>query len=285
MLYRVTHITEYTYAQPVILKPHIIRLRPRHDSNQSLHQADLSVDPVPTSQTLTTDLDGNVLIRLRFADQPCHGLKLVSSCEVTTHCTNPFDYWIEPWAMTIPVDYSQSLAANLRPYLDGVMPQLIAPNVVDLAHRTCQEVDGNLGLFLTALTQKIHQGCQYLQRDQGDPWPGGLTWGSKQGTCRDFAVLFIEACRVLGLGARFVSGYHEGDPDHPEQDLHAWAEVYIPGGGWRGFDPTLGLAVADQHIALAASSHFRDAGPVSGGLKQGDARQSKLAAYITVKRL
>ena len=141
-------------------------------------------------------------------------------------------------------------------------------------------VEGNVGLFLTSLTQTIYESCIYETRHHGPPWPAGVVLAERRGTCRDFTVLFMAACRAVGLAARFVSGYQRGDADQEVHDLHAWPEVYVPGGGWRGFDPTLGLAVADGHIALAAAVDPAQAAVVMGQLKTGHFSQSKLEATI-----
>lgn len=94
--------------------------------------------------------------------------------------------------------------------------------------------------------------------------PPDVVLSQGAGACRDLSVLFLAACRHVGLPARFVSGYHEGPPERGERELHAWAETYLPGGGWRGFDPSLGLAVADRHVAVAAAPDPRGAAPVAG---------------------
>jgi transglutaminase-like putative cysteine protease len=96
-------------------------------------------------------------------------------------------------------------------------------------------------------------------------------------------VLYMDACRAVGLAARFVSGYEEGDSSIPDRDLHAWAEVYVPGGGWRGFDPTHGLAVSDRHIALVASPLPAQTLPVSGTTQEGARVASQLEAEIRVE--
>jgi transglutaminase-like putative cysteine protease len=96
-------------------------------------------------------------------------------------------------------------------------------------------------------------------------------------------VLFVEACRAIGLAARFVSGYQEGDTDSTDRHLHAWAEVYVPGGGWRGYDPTQGLAVADRHITLVASPLSRYAAPISGSFQQSNGAQSTMTYKLTIQ--
>jgi transglutaminase-like putative cysteine protease len=96
------------------------------------------------------------------------------------------------------------------------------------------------------------------------------------------SVLFMDACRTQGLAARFVSGYHEGDPDEEEKHLHAWAEVYVPGGGWRGFDPALGLAVADRHVALAAAVSPAQTMPVCGTFR-GTGVRAELVSKLEIQ--
>ena len=112
-----------------------------------------------------------------------------------------------------------------------------------------EKAAGNSLDFLVLLNTAIYENFTVEIRDDGPPLPPVVTMERKQGSCRDFAVLFIAACRSVGLAARFVSGYQEGDPDMVQRHLHAWAEVYIPGAGWRGYDPTHGLAVADKELA------------------------------------
>ena len=180
-----------------------------------------------------------------------------------TKQSNPFDYLLESWAFSLPLDYPSSLLAQLHPYLQGG-GALLEPEAWTLAQDLLLEVHHNTVAFLSALTQHLYQNCQYLTREQGDPWPAGVTWRRRQGSCRDLVVLWMEACRAVGLAARFVSGYEEGVPDQDERHLHAWAEVYLPGAGWRGYDPTHGLAVSDRHVALAASAYPSYTAPVVG---------------------
>jgi len=125
--------------------------------------------------------------------------------------------------------------------------------------------------FLSSLTSYINQNFEYEVREEGVAQEPEESLFKMKGTCRDFVVLFAEACRSLGFATRFVSGYTEGDLNNMDNDLHAWAEVYLPGGGWRGFDPTLGLAVADQHIALTSGATPIEASPVTGSFRGTDA--------------
>ncbi len=143
----------------------------------------------------------------------------------------------------------------------------------------------NHAYFLTRLTQLIPEKCVYQQRLEGMPYPAAVTLSKQTGTCRDFTVLFMAVCRAVGLAARFVSGYQEGDLENTSHDLHAWAEVYVPGGGWRGFDPTLGLAVSNRHVAIAAAANPKDAAPVSGTLQSGQQAETTLESNIKLEAI
>lgn len=264
MRYQIRHHTSYRYDQAVYLKPHLIRLRPRSDCWHTLEQFAIAIHPEPQGISTYLDLDGNCPVQAWFTT-PTESLDIEITSTVETHIDNPFAYLLEPWATTLPFDYPQSLLQQLQPYLQPAASSL-DPAAIALAQEIDQEVEGNLLAFLNLLQQRIYQGCEYLVRDTGTAWPAGITWGRRQGSCRDFAVLFMEVCRAVGLATRFVSGYQEGDPDLELWELHAWVEVYLPGGGWRGYDPTHGLVVADRHIALAASAIPSYTAPVTGAI-------------------
>lgn len=287
MKYDISHTIEYSYEQPVTLQPHVIRLRPRSDSVQVLQEFELTIAPVPKQQSQIIDLDGNSIIKVWFDRESTQSLMIRARSQVETYRANPFEYLLEPWATRLPIDYPASLFVQLQPYLKGQRPgfaDAIDPVAVQLAQEIWFDVDGDSSRFLTRLNEHIHTRCQYRIRETGEPLPPGLTWVQKSGSCRDFAVLFVEACRAIGLAARFVSGYQEGDPDNPERHLHAWAEVYLPGGGWRGYDPTQNLAVSDRHIVLVASTASTYTTPVSGTLNPGGVK-SEMNYCLTIHPL
>ncbi len=205
--------------------------------------------------------------------------------KVETNCTNPFNYLLEPWVTTLPFDYPSSLLKQLEPYLRSYsfVPDGLA---LQLAQDIFAATQGNTLDFLFALNQNIYKDCEYIIRETGKPFPAGITWRRKQGSCRDFVVLFMEVCRAMGIAARFVSGYQEGDRDMSSRDLHAWVEVYLPGAGWRGYDPTLGLVVSDRHIPLAASAIPSYAAAVEGSVipvKSGQNVTSNMNAQIAIE--
>lgn len=286
MRYQISHTTTYHYSQPVNLFPHVVRLRPRSDSHQTLQSFSMLVTPSPINQSQVVDLDGNSLVKLWFKPEPTESLTVQVLSQVETHEANPFNYLLEPWALKLPIDYPASLLTQLQPYLMGQNPgysYAVDPIAVQLAQEIAQQVEGNIGSFLTELNQAIYSSCKYIIREAGDPMPAGVTWSQKLGSCRDFTVLFIEVCRAIGLAARFVSGYQEGDLDSTDRHLHAWAEVYLPGAGWRGFDPTHGLAVSDRHIALVASAVPRYAAPISGSFSQTGGAQSQMSYQLIIQ--
>ncbi|MBD2092264.1 transglutaminase family protein [Microcoleus sp. FACHB-1515] len=271
MRYKIQHRSIYTYSAPVSLAPHVLRLRPRCDAAQQVHSFHWAIDPQPARLIENLDLDGNQVTQISFA-AAIESLTIMATSEVETFRTNPFDFLLEPWATSLPIDYPISLSIQLQPYLTGYLGS-VDPVAIELAQEIFQATQGNTIAFLTELNQRIYKTCRYELRESGDPYPAGITWRSQQGSCRDFAVLFCEVCRAINLAARFVSGYQEGDPDQTDgfassgRDLHAWAEVYLPGAGWRGYDPTQGLAVSDRHVALCASPSPRQTAPIAGTLK------------------
>lgn len=268
MRYFIQHQTTYTYSQSVELLPHTIRLRPRVSGSQLLHQFSCQISPLPENQTLVLDVEGNSVIYLWWGRQLTEQLQIQIMAEVETLCTNPFNFVLEPWATHFPINYPALTLHSLQPYLIPPLPPVgFDPIAYHLAQELAQACDHNIVLFLSQLTQKLYENSTYQIREMGSPWPPCLTWQKQSGSCRDLTVLFMECCRCVGLAARFVSGYQKGDPDSADRHLHAWAEVFLPGAGWLGYDPTHGLAVADQHIPLAAAAHPLNAAPVTGSIR------------------
>jgi len=182
---------------------------------------------------------------------------------VETLRNNPFDWIVTHGpAMSLPVSYPEAEQRSLAGSRDATD---VPPPVAAWAAERAREVDGRVTDFLMHLADTIHHGFQHVGRLEGEALPPATTLAERRGACRDTALLYVAACRSLGLAARFVSGYSmHHPPEVTEHELHAWAEVYVPGGGWRGYDPSLGLAVADGHVVLAASPDPRLAAPFSG---------------------
>lgn len=264
MRFQVIHTTRYLYDRPVVLEPHTLRLRPRSDPFQQLHYFSASFKPQPAGVSDSIDLDGNA-ITIAWFDGFSDGLRITSRCTVDTLCTNPFNFIVtEPTALRLPARYPAALQPQLAAYLQ-IDPQ--SGTVERFARDVLSDAGGETIRFLPLLCQRIQETCTSDIREDGMPHPAAVTLERRAGACRDTAVLFMEACRRVGLAARFVSGYHEAKPAIGPRQLHAWAEVYLPGGGWRGFDPSSGLAVADRHVALAAGACPSGAAAVTGTIR------------------
>lgn len=248
-----------------------LQMQPRSDVTQKLRQFSLEIDPAPAQLFENADLDGNSVAKAVFTTDETTHLTIQAASEVETFRTNPFYYLLEPWATSLPIDYPAALWHQLQPYLGGQFTGGLTTSIDPIAAQLAQEVwlatSGDIVSFLSELNQRIQTSCRYGLRETGKPYPPGVTWTEKAGSCRDYAVLFMEVCRAVGLATRFVSGYQEGDPDQNDRHLHAWAEVYLPGAGWHGYDPTNAVAVADRHIALVATPTAKDSAPVVGSLK------------------
>jgi transglutaminase-like putative cysteine protease len=263
----VTHSTRYRYDNPVILEPHIFRLRPRMSSAQWLLAFDLQISPTPAGTTECLDQDGNLALNAWF-ESPASELSIVSRFTVEMLRENPFDYVITGQSLNLPLWYVEPLCAALAPYRQDAH---VAESVKQYAKSIAAGEQWNALSFLVALTRMIHQSSGQLTRPDGPPWPSDQTLRLQQGSCRDLAVLFCDACRVMGIAARFVSGYECASAGNRDPYMHAWAEVYLPGIGWRGYDPSRGLVVSNGHVAVAAGFHHDLASPVAGwfsGLSQ-----------------
>lgn len=283
MNYEIVHTTTYTYDRLVLLAPHVLRLQPRSDVAQTLHEFAVQIEPQPAQICSQIDLDGNNFQTIAFGEGEIDRLEITTRSRVTTHRTNPFDFLLAPWAIQLPIDYPSSLATQLSPYLQ---PRAIDPTAHRLAQELWLESQGNTLAFITALNQTIYHQCSYLLRESGEPLPPTLTWSQKAGSCRDFSVLFIAVCQAIGLAARFVSGYERGDPGcNTDRHLHAWVEVYLPGAGWRGYDPTHGLAVADTHIALCASPYSQQTTPIAGTIRQPVGVRSQMLYQLQLRTI
>jgi transglutaminase-like putative cysteine protease len=275
MIFNITHTTAYAYSRPVFLEPHILRFRPRTDGRQRVQRFELILDPKPAGISEQTDAENNRIAQVWFTNLT-ESLTVTAKSVVETSGVNPFDYLPEPSAQKLPISYDENLRARLAIYLRRDKPD---DNLRQLADEILRETDSQTLPFLYKLTDWISRNCRSITREHGHPHPAPETLAKREGACRDVAVLLIEICRNVGIAARFVTGYEGGEIEEFQHQLHSWAEVYIPGGGWRGYDPTYGIAVADRHVAVAASAEPRDAMPIVGTFRGTDAT-SKMKAHV-----
>jgi transglutaminase-like putative cysteine protease len=257
----VTHNTCYAFVKPVFLEPHVIRLVPRGDAGQRLISLAADIAPEPAGRSLVTDMHGNTVLSVWFSGVT-ERLVVTTRIVVETLRQNPFDYLIDASGAKLPVPLSPAEAAAAAPCL--ALPPGPPDGCAALAARLRREGAATPQVFALALLAWMHERLATTLRHEPGILSPDEVLSRGAGACRDLAVFFLTACRHVGIPARFASGYHEGDPDSEDRDLHAWAEAYVPGGGWRGFDPSLGLAVSDRHVVLAAAPDPEDAAPVAG---------------------
>jgi len=290
-----THKTSYRYERPAALGPQVIRLRPAPHNRTPIHSYSLRIEPADHFLNWQQDPHGNYMARVVVPERAGHFEVLVDLvADLTAY--NPFDFFLEPHAEEFPFDYSKADLANLETYLK---PEAATPlltkflKTVDLTPR--RTVD-----FLVELNQKLYDQVDYVIRLEPGVQTPEFTLESARGSCRDSAWLLVQVCRHIGLAARFVSGYLiqlepderpiEGPPG-PEKDftdLHAWAEVYVPGAGWVGLDATSGLMAAEGHIPLACSPSPGSAAPIEGGVEKVETEfdfEMKVTRVIDVPRV
>jgi transglutaminase-like putative cysteine protease len=265
MKINVTHSTIYHYDFPAILEPHIFRLRPRTHGAQRLLAFELQIAPLPAGTTECLDQDGNLALNAWF-NAPTTELNVQSRFTAEMLRENPFDYVIIGESLNLPLSYRKPLSAALASYRNNAH---VAEPVKQLANSVAAGSQWNSLTFLLMLSQQIVQSCRQVIRPTGPPWPSHQTLSQREGSCRDLAVLFCDACRVMGIAARFVSGYECASANSRNPYMHAWAEVYLPGIGWRGYDPSRGLAVSNSHVAVAAGVDSELAAPVAGWYSGG----------------
>lgn len=279
MKFQVEHSVEYTYSKPVFLEPHVLRLRPRNDPAQKEIAFQVEIDPKPVRFEEALDGEGNNVAYAWFNDLTDH-LRIRTSLQAETLRTNPFGFFFTDVAhQNLPISYVESEMLHQ----ESLRLSSSRDSAIEALVREAQVLSGGATLpFLTSLSRLIFERAQVVVRHSGRPKPPAETVRTMRGACRDLAVLYNECCRSQGLAARFVSGYHQGEAAIPENYLHAWSEVYLPGGGWRGFDPTLGLAVADGHLALAASARPSSAARVEGTFR-GTGVRSEMSVQLAIQ--
>lgn len=276
MLLNIKHLTQYTYSQPVILGPHGLRLTPRVESCAMIERQ-LKIIPEPMDMTVNLECDGSLSHWLRFKGETL-ALSIESRMLIRLDLNkNPFDFLIYPETCAIlPMKYPPELLRELRAYLQM---ENLAPSVRGLAFNILAQAQNQAVDFLMLLAQYMKREFVYELRQTGVPLKPQDTLNLRRGSCRDWVVLYMAICQAVGLAARFVSGYYI-DENLETKYLHAWVEVYLPGAGWRGFDPSLGLACSGRHIVLASAAVASQATPVQGTFKgQGQSNLSVELQY------
>jgi len=286
---RITHTTEYTYNQPVRPTTHRLMLRPHDSHDLRLRSATLAVMPPPARTRWAHDVFGNSVCYLDWDRALTRVIRIVSTLDLD-HYPTARDLPIDPAAETYPFSYSTEEAPDLARLLERQYPD---PNrVVEGWARSFLNPHGPTGTMdmLTSMTRAVRESFTYAARAaEGTNLPLH-TLATRSGTCRDFALLMMEACRSLGIAARFVSGYlyNEARAGTPQVvgggATHAWCAAYLPGAGWVEFDPTNGLVAGRNLVRVCATRTAEQAKPVSGGYigEAGDFDQLHVSVDVQV---
>lgn len=278
---RVEHVTEYRFGAWVTLLPHRLLIRPRE--SHELRVVSSTLDIVPAHEVRwSRDMLDNSVATVAF-QEAANRLRIASTVVVEQYDDQPLDFLVEPRALLFPFQYSEPELRLLGPFREASWPLLQSSLVQWLGQLNLAQSGVQTFTLLSQLNSAIHETFAYRAREEAGVWSPQQTIQAKAGSCRDLAALFIEACRWLGLASRFVSGYvYTPASASGHGSTHAWAETYLPGPGWKGFDPTLGTLTDTRHIPLAVSQHPEDVPPVSGSFETGVAVEPIMDIYVRV---
>jgi transglutaminase-like putative cysteine protease len=281
---QIEHTTHYRYAEEVTLLPHTLHLRPREGHDIRLESSRLDISPAFEIRW-HRDVYGNSVAIVAFPE-PAFELVITSEVVVEHYGEQLLDIVLPESAQRFPFLYDPLEQIDLTPYKLSLFPQ---------DHGVLQDWIANIWKpletidtveLLTALNNKIANNLKYQVREEPGVQSPAQTLSLGAGSCRDFATLYIEICRYLGLASRFISGYllNEGDVyGHPS--THAWSEIYLPDSGWLGFDSTSGLMVTGEHIATAVHRHPESIPPVAGAFVGTPKAKPKLSVDVKVTQL
>jgi transglutaminase-like putative cysteine protease len=283
MLLTIKHTTDYRYARPVKFGPHKLMIRVIEGYDVQIRRSGLAIS-VPHRIRWLHDVFGNSVAIVDLTEAASE-LSIQSTLAVEQFNTNPFDFVLEPQAFECPFQYREEDAHDVAPFLrchhpgdEKAVRAWIRPFLN--AKGTANTVD-----FFTALAKSIPIAFQYNVREEPGVQSPGKTLNLRAGSCRDFALLYMEAARCMGVAARYVSGYlcradAGGTLAQASDATHAWVDLYLPGAGWKGFDPTCGILAADYHVRTAVTRTPTQAVPVAGTFKGAPADYLGMAVSV-----
>tara|TARA_R110001599_G_C12277382_1_gene663214 strand:- start:6444 stop:7298 length:855 start_codon:yes stop_codon:yes gene_type:complete len=278
--YKILHRTYYNFSSAVSLGLHSMRLRPREDHELRIESLNLKISPEPDLRW-HRDVEGNSVAIASFSGTT-RQLAIESELIIQQYLENPLDFLVAEYAINYPFQYSKDDEVLLSPYMAEPGEAPVAGLADWIASIWRQGEPIQTYSLLQRLTTHIYQNMIYLVREEPGVQSADHTLNSGTGSCRDFALLFMAASRELGLAARFVTGYlHAPTADGAGGATHAWAEVYLPGAGWRGFDPTSGVIVGADHIPVAVARLPESVPPVAGMFRGSASSQLEVGVWVS----
>ena len=263
---RLRHLTRYRFEHAAALATHQIRLRPAPHTLSIVRDYAMRIEPDDAEIRWHHDPHDNWLARVTFA-RLVEVLEIEVRLDVQLQPVNPFDFYVEPWALQYPFEYEATMARELASYMAVDAP---SERMRAFVHELREKLRGrNTVEALTLANRMAFERIRYTTREEQGVFEPEQTLEQGCGSCRDSAWLLVQAFRHLGVAARFTSGYlvqlrREGGPSEDTLALHAWCEAFVPGAGWLGFDATSGLVTAEGHIPLASVVLPANAAPVTG---------------------
>ncbi|UOY07220.1 transglutaminase family protein [Muricauda sp. SCSIO 64092] len=264
MEFRIAHETEYRYEGKVFFEPHYFRFRPQDVPYATLKSFRLILSPEPMGTAEQIDVENNT-IHFSWYQGNHDRLTIKAISVLSTKEYNPFNFVLWPSLYgRLPFRYSQPLMGYLKPYLEVGQ---IHKSLQRYVNQILDTVNSDTMSFLSAFTTQIRSDFTVEAREVGKPNSPNNTFDSKKGSCRDLAWMQIQLLRHIGIASRFVSGYYFIRTENPIYELHAWTEVFLPGAGWIGYDPSNGIRTTDSYIPLCSSAHHENTMPVTGSIR------------------
>jgi transglutaminase-like putative cysteine protease len=278
--YKILHRTYYNFSAVVRLEPHTLRLRPREGHELRIESSSLEIEP-PATLRWHRDAEDNSVAIATF-DSPASQLVIESEAIIQQFNEAPLDFLVADYATNYPFAYTPEDRVLLSPYMNGVVLSAGDPLAEWVA--TLWRPDERIQTYalLKRLCTHIHQTLTYQLREEPGVQSAAETLSRGTGSCRDSANLFMAAAQRLGLAARFVSGYLYAPPSNVNFGAtHAWAEVFLPGAGWKGFDPSIGDIAGSHHIAVAVARLPESVPPVSGSFVGPPGANLDVGVWVT----
>ncbi len=280
----IAHTTTYRYAEPVRFLPHKLHVRPREGHDIRIEASTLNISPAHDIHW-HRDVYGNSVAIATF-HEPSDTLDIHSTVIVENYESHAATIELGESGTQFPIVYDPMEQIDLVPYQSSVFTEQ-TEQFEHWLHGLWQPgMETDAVSFLERLNQQVAATFNYIVRHEPGVQPPAVTLSSGQGSCRDLATLFIESCRYFGLASRFVSGYLVSTAAVEDiATTHAWAEVYLPGAGWRGFDATGGQLTGVDHIAVAVHRHPEAIPPVSGSFIGPLKSRPRMDVNVQVNRL
>ena len=281
---RIKHLTEYRFASSVNLQPHRLLLRPREGHDVRIASSKLDIFPAAAVRWHRDAFDNSVAVASFLG--ATERLTVASEVDIEHYEEAPLDFLVADYAVNYPFVYNADERVDLSPFQSPVFGS---------DRSALQAWFDRLGIgrgtmetyvLLDRMSKAIARELKYVIREEPGVQSPAQTLASGMASCRDYATLFMEACRFLGLASRFVSGYvHAPETEEGNANTHAWAEVYLPGPGWKGFDPSTGELTGSRHIPVAVARHPETVSPVTGSFLGATSPPPSLLVDVRVESL